>query len=72
MKTQNELQAMHKDLLIHTVGWVQFPFPTGMKDRTHVLDLDKLSTYGQDDLIQSASVVKETLLELEFVYHSLH
>ena len=58
--------------LIHTVGWVQFPFPIGMKDRTHVLDLDMLSTYGQDDLNQSASVVRETLVELESVYHFLH
>ena len=63
---------MRKDLLKHTVGWVQFQSPTETKDRTHVLDLDKLSTYGQDDLIQSASVVRETIVELESAYHSLH
>ena len=65
VKFQNEPQAMHKDLPKHTVGWVQFQSTTEMKDRTHVLDLDMLSTYGQDDLIQSASVVRETLVELE-------
>ena len=63
---------MRKDLLKHTVQLVQFQLTTGMKDRTHVLDLDKLSTYGQDDLVQSASVVRETLVELESAYHSLH
>jgi hypothetical protein len=41
---------MNKDLSIHTVGWVQFQFAIEMKDRIHDQDLDKLSTYGQDDL----------------------
>ena len=57
MKDQNELQAMNKYLLKHTVVWVQFQSTTGMKDKIRVLDLDKLSTYGQYDLIQSVFVV---------------
>jgi hypothetical protein len=36
-----------------------------MKDRTHVLDWDKLSTYGQDDLLQSVFVAREMPVELE-------
>ena len=56
MKDLNGLQAMRKYLLKHTVGWVQIQSTTEMKDRTHVLDWDKLSTYGQDDLPQLASV----------------
>ncbi len=63
---------MQKDLLKHTVGCVQFQLTTGMKDRIDFLDWDKLSTYGQDDLLRLASVVRETLVELEFVYHFLH
>ena len=44
---------MNKGQLIHIVGRVQFRSTTETKDRTHVLDWDKLSTYGQDDLLQS-------------------
>ena len=36
-----------------------------MKDRIDVLDWDKLSKYDQDDLLQSAFVAREMLLELE-------
>ena len=63
---------MRKDLLKHTVGWVQFQSSTEMKDKIDVLNLDKLSTYGQDDLIQSASVVRETLVELGSENHFRH
>ena len=42
-----------------------------MKDRTHVLDWDKLSMYGQDDLLRSAFVARETLVELESENHFL-
>jgi hypothetical protein len=40
-----------------------------MKDRTNILDWDKLSTYGQDDLLQLAFVARETLVELESENH---
>ena len=43
-----------------------------MKDRIDVLDLDKLSTYGQDYLLQSVFVVREMLVELESENHFLH
>ena len=39
--------------------------PDEMKDRIDVLDWDKLSMYDQDDLLQLASVARETLVELE-------
>ena len=61
MKDLNELQAMRRYLLKHTVLLVQFQSTTEMKDRIHVLDLDTLSMYDQDDLLQSAFVVRETL-----------
>gem|GEM_PF-5153441 len=64
MKDQNEVQAMRKDLPTHTVQLVQFQSTTEMKDRTNVPDWDKLSTYGQDDLLQSVFVVRQTLVEL--------
>jgi hypothetical protein len=64
VKDQNEVQAMRKDLPTHTVQLVQFQSTTVMKDRTNVPDWDKLSTYGQDDLLQSVFVVRETLVEL--------
>lgn len=35
-----------------------------MKDRIDILDLDKLSTYDQDDLLRSVFIVKEMLVEL--------
>ena len=69
MKDQNELQAMRKDLLKHTVVLVQLQFSTGKKDRTHVLDQDKLSMYDQDDLLQLAFVAREMLVELESENH---
>ena len=69
MKDLNELQAMRKDLLKHTVLLVQFQSTTEMRDRIHVLDLNMLSTYGQDDLLQSVFVVRETLVELESVLY---
>ena len=43
-----------------------------MKDRIGVQDLDKLSTYDQDDLLRSVFVVRETLVELESENHFLH
>jgi len=64
VKDQNEVQAMRKDLPTHTVQLVQFQSTTEMKDRTNVPDWDKLSTYGQDDLLQSVFVVRQTLVEL--------
>ena len=60
---------MHTDLLKHTVILVQFQSTTEMKDRMHVPDWDKLSTYGQDDLLQSVFAAGETLAELEFGNH---
>ena len=62
MKDQNELQAMSRYLLKHTVQLVQFQSSTEMKDRIHVLDWDKLSMYDQDDLHQSVFVARESLL----------
>ena len=72
MKDLNELQAMRKDLLKHTVLSVQFQSTTEMRDRIDVLDLDKLSKYGQDDLHQLVFVARETLVELESENHFLH
>ena len=72
MKDGNELQAMHRYLLKHTVLSVQFQSTTEMRDRIHVLDLDKLSKYGQHDLHQSVFVARETLVELESENHFLH
>jgi hypothetical protein len=63
VKDQNELQAMRRYLLIHTVVLVHFA--TEMKDRIDVLDWDKFSMYDQDDLLQLAFVARETLVELE-------
>jgi hypothetical protein len=70
MKAQNEIRAMNKDLLKHTVGWVQLKSTTETKGRTNVLDLDKLSTYGQDDLPLSVPAVKEILAVLGPLNHS--
>jgi hypothetical protein len=42
-----------------------------MKNRIDVLDLDKLSTYGQDDLFQSVFAGGERLVELESENHFL-
>jgi hypothetical protein len=36
-------------------------------DRTHVLDLDRLSMYDQDGSVQLAFVAIETLVELEVI-----
>jgi hypothetical protein len=47
---------MRRYLLKHTVVLVHFS-PTEMMDKIHVLDLDKLSMYGQDALHQLAFVV---------------
>jgi hypothetical protein len=72
VKDLNELQAMRKYLLKHTVRWVQIQSTTEMKDRTHVLDWDKLSTYGQADLPQSVFVAREMPVELESENRFLH
>ena len=72
MKDQNELQAMSRYLLKHTLQMVQFQSTTEMKDRIDVLDWDKLSMYDQDDLLQLAFVARETLVELESENRFLH
>ena len=72
MKDQNEFQAMRRYLLKHTVQMVHIQWTTEMKDRIYVLDLDMLSMYDQDDLLQSAFVARETLVELESENHFLH
>ena len=56
MKAQNELQAINKDLLKHTLVWVQLLLSTEMRDRINVLNLGKLSMYDQDDLDRLAFV----------------
>ena len=63
---------MNKDLLEHTAVLGLEQFAIEMKDRIHVLDLDRLSMYGQDDLHLLIFVAGETLVELEFEYHFLH
>ena len=63
---------MRRYLLKHTVVLAQFQSTTEMKDRTHVLDWDKLSTYGQDDLPQSVFVAREMPVELESENRFLH
>jgi hypothetical protein len=62
---------MNKDLLKHKVQLVHFESPTEVKDRIHVLDLDRLSMYDRDDLLQLAFVVGEMLVELESENHFL-
>jgi hypothetical protein len=47
---------MSRYLLKHTAVLVHFESSTEMKDRIDVLDWDKLSTYGQDDLPQLAQL----------------
>ena len=42
-----------------------------MKDRIDVLDLDKLSAYGQDGLLQLAFAGEEMLVEQEPENHFL-
>ena len=42
-----------------------------MRDRIDILDWDKLSMCDQDDLLQLAFVVRETLVELESENHFL-
>ena len=71
MKDQNEPQAMRRYLLKHTVQMVQIQSTTEMKDRILVQDWDKLSMYDLDDLLQLASVARETLVELESENHFL-
>jgi hypothetical protein len=63
VKDLNVLQAMRRYLLKHTLQMVQIQSTTEMKDRTHVLDWDKLSMYDQDDLPPSVFVARETLVE---------
>ena len=72
MIDQNELQAMHRDLLKHKVPMVHFQWTIETKGRNSAPDWDMLSTYGQDDLLRSAFVVGETLVELEPEYRFLH
>jgi hypothetical protein len=49
---------MHKDLLKHKVQLVQLLSTTEMMNRIDVLNLDMLSTYDQDDLLQSVFCCK--------------
>ena len=48
MKAQNEIRAMNKDLLKHTVGLVPDWYATGMMDRRHAPNRGKLLANGQD------------------------
>jgi hypothetical protein len=64
-KDQNELQAMSRYLLKHIVVLVQLQFSIQTKDRINVLNSDKLSMYGQDDLVQLVFVARERLVERE-------
>ena len=50
MKDLNELQAMNKYLPRHIVVADPCQSSIQMKDRKYAQDLDKLSTYDQDDL----------------------
>jgi hypothetical protein len=52
VKDQNELQAMRKDLLTHTVVLAHMWSSIEMKGKIDVLDWDKLLRYDQDDLLQ--------------------
>jgi hypothetical protein len=70
MKAQNEVRAMNKDLLKHTVGWVQMKSTTGTKDRTNGRDPDMLSMYDQDVLLLSVPAVQEMLAVLGPLNHS--
>ena len=72
MKDQNEIRAMNKDLLKHKVQLVHLQRTTETKGRNCAPDWDMLSMYGQGDLRQLVFVVRETLVELESEYHSLH
>jgi hypothetical protein len=65
VKDPNELQAMNKGLLRHTVVLVQLQSSIETKDRINVLNSDKLSIYGQDDLVPLVFVARERLVELE-------
>jgi hypothetical protein len=55
---------MNKDLSKHTAVSGLDQFATGMKDRMHVLDLDRLLMYDQDDLHRLIFVARQTLVEL--------
>jgi hypothetical protein len=60
MKDQKELQAMHKHLLEHTVGPVQYLLSIVIKDGTNVHDLDMLSIYiSMDGLSEKWFLVRK-------------
>jgi hypothetical protein len=63
---------MSKDPSKHTALLDLDQFAIEMKDRMYDQDLDMLSTYDQNDPILLVFAVKEMLVLLEFVYHSLH
>ena len=63
---------MHKDLLKHILVLALCQSAIETKDRIDVLDLDILSMYDQDDLIQSVFAEEEKIVELVFVCHFLH
>jgi len=67
VKDLNVFLAMRKYQLKHTVILVRFESPTEMNDRIDVLDLDMLSTYGQDDLLQSVFVVRESSSSFNYI-----
>ena len=57
---------MHKDLLKHILVLALCQSAIETKDRIDVLDLDILSMYDQDDLIQSVFAEEEKIVELVF------
>ncbi len=64
--------TMQKDPLRHTAVLVLMQFSIEMRERINVLNSDKLSRYGQDDLAQLVFAAREALVELEFVYRFPH
>jgi hypothetical protein len=72
LKDQNELQAMSRYLLKHTVVLVHFLLSTEMKDRNGVLDRDKLLMYDQDDSVQLVFAAGEMIVELDSLNHFVY
>jgi len=72
VKDLNEIQATHTDQLIHMMVLDRMRFATEMKDKVYVQDLDKLSVYGQGDLVPLVFAAEEMLVELGFQSHFVH
>lgn len=72
MKDLNGPQAMNKGLLKYKVQSVLVWSTTEMRDRRNGLNLDMLSTYGQDGLRLSVFAGEGRLVELEPENHFLH